>query len=83
MGGDVGAGGDFCAVAGVVGVGAEEHFLVGEGGVPTEGLLDVGGVEDEGLSDHFVVVGAEGREVELVGELHGGDGGGLGEGADF
>jgi len=77
MGGDVGAVGDFGSVFGVVVVGAEEHLFVGEGGLPTEALLDAGGVEDEAFGDHFVVVGAEGGDVEFVCGHHCGDGRGF------
>ena len=79
MGGDVFAGVDFGALGFVVAEGFDHHLLVGEGGVPVELVADVGGVEDEVFGDHAVVVGAERRDLELVGELHGRDGGGLGE----
>ena len=78
VGGDVGAGGDFGAVFGVVVVGAEEHLFVGERGLPVEALLDAGSVEDEALGDHFVVVGAKRGDAEFVGKHHRSDGRGLG-----
>jgi hypothetical protein len=77
--GDVGAAGDLGAICGVVLVSAEEHLFVGEGGGPAEALLDAGGVEEEALGDHLVVVGAKWGDAQLVGELHGGDSGALRE----
>ena len=82
MSGDVGAAGDLGAVLRVVGVGAEEHLFVGECGLPAEALLDAGGVEEEAFGDHLVVIGAERRDAEFVGELHGGYGGALGKRTD-
>ena len=38
-------------------------------GCPAEALLDAGGVEDEAFGDHLVVIGAEGRDAEFVGEF--------------
>ena len=78
MGRDVGAGVDLVAIVGVVAVGADHHLFVSERGGPAKLFADAGGVEDKAFGDHAVVVGAERGEIELVRELHRGDGGRFG-----
>src|ERR1700733_2508203 len=71
MRGDVLAGVDLGALRCVVAEGLDHHLLVVERGGPAELAADVRGVEDEVFGDHAVVIGAEGRDLELVSELHG------------
>ena len=71
---DVGSRVDLAAILRVVLVGANHHLFVGDGWRPAQLRADARSVEDEAFGDHAVVVGAERRQIQLVGELHRGDG---------